>query len=58
MTMLPLKKVAGILGLHRTSVWYLVKKGKLKGERIGRDWLVSPEALREYWEGKDEDQKA
>jgi len=38
---LTLPKVAEEMGLSRTQVFRLVKKGRLPAQRVGRQWMVS-----------------
>lgn len=41
-------QAAEILGLHPASISRLVKQGKLRGERFGRDWMVSKRSVEDY----------
>jgi len=38
-------------GLHPVTVRSLFREGKLKGQKIGKRWYLTEEALREYFEG-------
>ena len=43
-----LKKAAKISGYTPDYLGYLIRKGKLKGERVARDWFTTEEALKSY----------
>ena len=42
------KKAAELLGVDRTQAARLVREGKIKGIKLGHDWLVYSPSLREY----------
>ena len=39
---------AEILGVHQASVSRMVREGKLRGERIGKIWVVYKSSVEEY----------
>lgn len=41
-------RVAELLGCDVRTVQRELKRGRLRGWRVGRDWRVSPEAVVEY----------
>jgi len=43
-----LEQVAQILSVTHRTVWNYVKAGKLKAVKIGREWRVSEETLRQF----------
>ena len=43
-----LKEASEISDYHPDYLSYLIRKGKIEGKRIGRDWLTTQEALRNY----------
>jgi excisionase family DNA binding protein len=49
---LSLKEAAKLSGYHPDYLSYLLRKKKIKGEKIGRDWVVTESALKEYLLGK------
>lgn len=46
--LISLKKAAKISGYAPDYLGYLIRKGKLEGKRVGRDWFTTEEALRAY----------
>ena len=46
-------EAARLLGITRVRVWQLIKKGKLKAEKKGRDWWVDRESVEKRREGDD-----
>lgn len=38
-------EAAAALGVHRTRVWQYIRDGLLPGRKIGRDWVVTREAV-------------
>ena len=42
---LDLKQVAEYLGLNKRTVYNLVRKGEIKGTKIGRQWRVKKDSL-------------
>ncbi len=46
------KQAAEILGVDRTQAARLVKAGKLKGVKLGHDWLVSRDSISKYQQTK------
>ena len=46
-------EVAKQLGITPMTVRNYIKQGKLKGQRIGRPFLVSEEALKEFLNGSE-----
>lgn len=44
------KQAAELLGIAPASVSRLIRQGKLKGERFGRDWHVYRESVESYLE--------
>jgi len=51
---LRLSEVAEILGVHYTTVYYAVKKGKIPSRRINSLWLVPREYVEEVKNGKED----
>lgn len=45
-------EAAKLMKVSRQWVFKLVKAGKLEAVRIGRDWRVNKESVREYVEAK------
>ena len=43
-----LKKASEISGYHPDYLSFLIRKEKIKGRRIGRDWFTTEEAIRSY----------
>ena len=41
-------EVARILELHPSRITALARAGKLRGERIGRDWTFTKQAIEEF----------
>lgn len=47
--LIPLRKAAEISGLTRQQLAFLIRQGKLWGDKMGgRDWYTTKEAVREY----------
>lgn len=46
-------EAARLLGVTRVRVWQLIKKGKLKAEKKGRDWWVDLASVEQRREGGD-----
>jgi len=46
--LIPLSKAAEISGLSPNHLRLLVGRGELWGEKIGRNWVTTEEAVREY----------
>ncbi len=46
------KQAAEMLGVDRTQAARLVKAGKLKGVKLGHDWLVSRDSISKYLQTK------
>lgn len=44
---LTVKQVSAVLSVHPETVKRLLRAGKLKGFKVGKDWRVSEDALRE-----------
>ncbi len=42
------EEAAEILGYSRQHVRVLVRKGRLQGDRVGKNWLVSYSSVQEY----------
>jgi len=38
-------QAAAAIGMHRTRLWQLVRDGKVKAEKTGRDWLIAAEEV-------------
>ncbi|RLC39842.1 MAG: hypothetical protein DRH33_01790 [Candidatus Nealsonbacteria bacterium] len=43
-----LKEASEISGYHPDYLSYLIRKGKIEGKRIGRDWFTTRESIRDY----------
>lgn len=46
--LIPLKEASKISGYHPDYLSYLIRKGKIEGKRIGRDWFTTEKAIRTY----------
>jgi hypothetical protein len=47
--LIPLRKAANISGLTQEHLTYLIRKGKLWGDKIGSPiWFTTEQAVREY----------
>ena len=46
--LISLKEAAKISGYHPDYLGYLIRIGKIEGEKVGRDWLTSEEALKNH----------
>ena len=44
------KQVAEALGLSTNTIYEAIKAGKLQARRTGKDFLITREAVREYFE--------
>ena len=51
--MYTVQELAEILSLHPKTVQRFIREGKLKATKIGREWRVQKEDLREFASGKD-----
>ncbi len=47
---LTLKEASQITGYHTDYLSYLIRAGKLEGEKIGRSWMTTRQALKGYSE--------
>jgi len=43
-----LKQASKISGYHPDYLSYLIRKGKIEGKKIGRDWFTTEEAVKNY----------
>jgi excisionase family DNA binding protein len=48
LAILTTKQVAEILGISRRGVHSLIRRGRLPAEKIGRDWVIRSNKLKEY----------
>lgn len=46
--LISLKKASEISGYHPDYLSYLIRKGKIRGKRVGRDWFTTEEAVKNY----------
>jgi citrate synthase len=46
--MLTTKQAADRLGLKPQSVIAFIKRGKIAGRKVGRDWIISVEEVERY----------
>ena len=46
--LISLKEASKISGYHPDYLSYLIRKGKIEGKRIGRDWFTTEKAIRTY----------
>ena len=46
-----LQKVADILGVHYQTIRNLIKNGKIKATRIGRNYMITEQNLQKYING-------
>jgi excisionase family DNA binding protein len=44
------KQVAESLGLSTKTIYEAIEAGRLKAKRTGKQFLITREAVREYWE--------
>ena len=42
------KAVADMLGKSRQTIGRWIRAGELTATRLGRDWLIKPESIKEY----------
>lgn len=47
-----LKEIAEILGISRKAVHDYVKKGKIRGKKIGREWYFTKKDIKAYLDKK------
>jgi len=53
--LLSTQQAAEALGVKDTStVRQAIHRGSLKGEKIGRDWFITPEEIERYKKNKEE----
>lgn len=50
--LIPLKEAAKISNYHPDYLGYLIRNNKVEGEKVGRDWLINEELLRNYLDSK------
>ncbi len=46
------KDLMDLLHVTRLTIYNDIKKGRLKGNKIGNKWIFTEEAVRNYIEGK------
>ena len=46
--LIPLSQAAEISGLTQPHLALMIRKGKLWGQKIGRNWVTTEPAVREY----------
>ena len=46
-----LQEVADILGVHYQTIINLIKNGKIKAARIGRNYMITEQNLQKYING-------
>ncbi len=46
-----LQEVADILGVHYQTIRNLIKNGKIKATRIGRNYMITEQNLQKYING-------
>ena len=46
--LISLKEAAALAGLSADHLRRLAEQGKLQARKIGRNWVTTPEAVREY----------
>ena len=46
--LIPLSQAAALSGLSMSHLSLLIRKGELWGIKIGRDWLTTEKAVRDY----------
>jgi len=46
------KEAAAILGITPEHMAYLLRKGIVRGQKIGRDWITTRSAIEEYEENR------
>lgn len=46
-------ELCGILKLHTKTIIRFIHEGKIKGQKIGRSWMVSESDLKKYVHGED-----
>jgi excisionase family DNA binding protein len=52
------KQVAESLGLSTKTIYEAIEAGKLKAKKTGKQFLITREAVREYWESLPNSGKA
>jgi len=53
MSYISLKQARQIFGYHPDYLSQLIRKGKLKAKRIGRDWFITEKAIKSYLNTKN-----
>ena len=48
LAILTTKQVAEILGISRRGVHSLIRRGRLPAEKLGRDWIIRSNDLKQY----------
>lgn len=46
------KQAAEMMGVVQTSINHLLQNGRIKGVKVGREWLVSQGSIQDYLENK------
>jgi excisionase family DNA binding protein len=41
-------EAARLKGVSRTAIWYAIEDGRLRAERVGRNWVIRARDLRAY----------
>lgn len=49
---LTVKEAAEKFGYTISHIRYLIRKGELRAERVGTNYLIDPDSVREYWHRK------
>ena len=44
-------EAASILGVHPVAVWQMIQADRLPAMKVGRNWIISREALLEFADG-------
>lgn len=44
--------ISAITGIHYVTITKYFKTGKIRGQKFGRTWKATSEAIKEYMEGK------
>lgn len=50
--LLTTEQAAARLGVSPRRVRAMIAAGRLAAQQVGRDWLISPEAIRDYRPGR------
>jgi excisionase family DNA binding protein len=49
LTLFEVKELCEKFGLHPVTIRKYMKRGRLRGQKIGKKWYITEEALRDYF---------